>query len=148
MADQTKSETFLTPAALQKITADRDHAEAQKAAGLEAKRREEEQALNDAFMHREVQPNAMDRVMAAVKRAAEHGETHITVFQFPSKLCKDQGRAINSADPNWPASLDGFPARAFAFYEEHLQRHGFRLRAEIINFPGGMPGDVAVTLHW
>src|SRR5689334_6534997 len=141
-------ETFLNAAALNKIKAERDHAEAQKAAAHEAKRRDEEKALNEAFMQREVQPQAMDRVMAAVKRAAERGESHITVFQFPSKLCKDQGRAINSADPNWPASLDGFPARAFAFYEKNLQPHGFRLRAEIINFPGGMPGDVAVTLHW
>jgi hypothetical protein len=146
MADQP--EGFLNAAALNKIKAERDHAEAQKAAAHEAKRRDEEKALNDAFMHREVQPDAMDRVMAAVKRAAEHGESQIIVFQFPSKLCKDEGRAINSADPNWPASLDGFPARAFAFYEKHLQPHGFRLRAEIINFPGGMPGDVAMTLHW
>ncbi len=145
MADK---QGFFDAAALNKIKADRAHAEAQKAAALEATRREEEKALNEAFMHREVQPNAMDRVMAAVKRAAEHGESHITVFQFPSKLCKDQGRAINSADPNWPASLDGFPARAFEFYEKNLQPHGFRLRAEIINFPGGMPGDVSVTLHW
>jgi hypothetical protein len=146
MADQP--EGFLNAAALQKIKADRAHAEAEKVAAQEAKRREDEKAVNEAFMHREVQANAMDRVMTAVKRAAEHGESQITVFQFPSKLCKDQGRAINSADPNWPASLDGFPARAFEFYEKHLQPHGFRLRAEIINFPGGMPGDVAVTLHW
>ena len=148
MTDASKSETFLTAAALHKIKAEREHSEAQKAAALEVKRSEEQKALNEAFMHREVQPNAMERVMASVRRAAEHGETHILVFQFPSKLCKDEGRAINSADPNWPASLDGFPARAFAFFEKQLQPHGFKLRAEIVNFPGGMPGDVAVTLHW
>src|SRR5258706_3143931 len=147
MTDSSPSGDFLTPDALRKIQSDRDHAEAQKAGAQEAKRRDEEKLLNDAFMAREVQPQAMERVMSAVRRAAERGESHIPVFQFPSKLCKDSGRAINSADPNWPASLDGFPARAFTFFEQHLQPHGYKLRAEIINFPGGMPADVAVTLH-
>ena len=146
--DQPKAAPLLTPDALHKISAERDHAEAQKAAAQELKRRDEEKALLDTFMAREIQPNAMERVMAAVRRAAEHGETQITVFQFPSKLCKDSGRAINSADPNWPDSLVGFPARAFEFFEKNLKPHGFRMRAEILNFPGGMPGDVGVTLHW
>lgn len=139
---------FLTPDALYKIKRDRERAEAEKVAAQEAKRREEEKSLNDALMSREIHPQAMERVMAAVKRAAERGETHVAVIQFPSKMCKDSGRAINSGDPDWPKSLVGFPERAFEFFEQHLKSHGFKLRAEILNFPGGEPGDVGITLHW
>jgi hypothetical protein len=139
---------ILNPAALHKIKAEREHAEATKQAAQDQKRRDEEKQVTDAFMAREIQPNAMERVMAVVRRAAERGDTHVQVFQFPSKLCKDSGRAINSADPNWPASLDGYPARAFAFFEQNLKAHGFSLRAEILNFPGGEPGDVGISLHW
>lgn len=139
---------ILTPDALYKIKRDREREEAAKAAAQEAKRREEEQAVNDALMSREIHPQAMERVMAAVKRAAERGETHLLAFQFPSKLCNDSGRAINSGDPDWPKSLVGFPARAFEFFDQNLKQHGFKLRAEILNFPGGEPGDVGITLHW
>jgi hypothetical protein len=147
MTDQPKS-GFLTPDALRKIKSDKEFQEAQKAASHEAKRAEDEKHLMETFMAREIQPNAMERVMAAVQKAAERGETHIQVFQFPSTLCKDSGRAINNSDPQWPQTLDGYPARAFEFFDQQLRPHGFKLRAEILNYPGGVPGDVGISLHW
>ena len=140
--------SFLNPAALRKIKADREAEEAQKAASQEVKRAEEEKKIVEAFMAREIGPHAMERVMAAVQKAAERGDTHVQVFQFPSNLCNDAGRAINNADPNWPQTLVGFPAKAFEFFEQNLKQHGFRLRAEVLNYPGGMPGDVGISLHW
>ena len=89
-----------------------------------------------------------DKEFQEAQKAAERGDTHIQVFQFPSTLCKDSGRAINNSDPNWPATLDGYPARAFEFFEKNLRQHGFKLRAEILNYPGGVPGDVGISLHW
>ena len=65
---------------------------------------------------------------------------------FSSDLCNDGGRAINNGDPNWPKTLVGFAARAYEFYQKELQPHGYRLRAEILDFPGGMPGEVGITL--
>jgi hypothetical protein len=140
--------TIFNADALRKIKSDKEAAEASKAAAEEAKRAEEERKTHDAFMTREIHPEAMDRVMSAVQKAAERGDTHIMVFQFPSTFCKDSGRAINNADPTWPDTLDGFPARAYAFFEANLKQHGFRLRAEILNYPGGVPGDVGISLHW
>jgi hypothetical protein len=148
MADQASSAKLLTPDALRRIKSEKEAEEAKKAAAQEMKRADEEKKLLETFMAREIQPQAMERVMSAVQKAAERGETHILVFQFSSKMCKDSGRAINNADPHWPESLVGFPARAFEFFEKHLQPHGFKLRAEILNYPGGMPGDVGITLHW
>ena len=140
--------TIFSADALRQIKADKDAEEANKARTEEAKRAEEEKKTHEAFMAREIHPEAMERVMSAVKKAADRGATHIMVFQFPSTLCKDSGRAINNSDPNWPASLDGFPARAYEFFEKNLKQLGFRLRAEILNYPGGVPGDVGISLHW
>ena len=36
------------------------------------------------------------------------------VYSFPSDLCTDSGRAINSADPQWPETLQG---KAKQFYD-------------------------------
>jgi hypothetical protein len=88
------------------------------------------------------------RVSAALRAAAERGETHLRVFTFPSELCTDSGRAINSGNPDWPKTLVGFAARAYEFYQKELQPHGYRLRAEILDFPGGIPGEVGITLSW
>src|SRR5690242_20489147 len=132
MTDQKAG--FLNPAALRKIAADREAEEARKAAAEEMRRAQEEKALTDSFMNREVAPQAMERVMAAVKKAAERGESSIQVFQFPSTLCKDSGRAINNSDPNWPETLVGFPLHAYEFFEEHLRPHGYKLRAAILNY--------------
>src|SRR5581483_7291192 len=148
MTDLAKPASLLTPDALRKMKLEREAHEAHKAAAAEMKRAEEEKKLMDTFMAREVQPQAMERVMSLVQKAAERGETQVQLFQFPSRLCNDSGRAINNADPNWPASLEGFPARAFDFFEKNLRPHGYRLRAEILNYPGGVPGDVGVSLAW
>jgi hypothetical protein len=148
MADQASSVKVLTPEALHKITMQKQAEEARKAADQEMKRVGDEKKLTDAFMAREIQPQAMERVMAVVQRAAERGDSHVLVFQFPSTECKDSGRAINNSEPQWPQTLAGFPARAFEFFEKNLRPLGFRLRAEILNYPGGVPGDVGLTLHW
>jgi hypothetical protein len=140
--------TMFNADALRKIKADKEAAEAEKARTEDAKRAEEEKKTHDAFMAREIHPDAMDRVMSAVQKAAERGETHIMVFQFPSTFCKDSGRAINNSEANWPDTLDGFPARAYEFFDKNLKQLGFRLRAEILNYPGGVPGDVGISLHW
>ena len=69
-------------------------------------------------------------------------------YSFPSELCSDRGRAINSNDPDWPETLQG---KAKQFYERYLtygKPQGFKLKAMVINFPGGMPGDIGFYLNW
>lgn len=111
-------------------------------------RAHERQQLQEAFMNRQIQPDGKERLRKALLMAAERGETHLQVFTFPSELCTDGGRAINNGDPSWPETLVGYAKRAYDFYKTELQPQGYRLRAEILNFPGGMPGDVGVTLAW
>jgi hypothetical protein len=113
----------------------------------EAEAKAERETLHQAFLQREVQPEAMDRV-ATLRKAVDAGEQHVLLFTFPSEWLPDQGRAITSHAADWPASLDGFARRAYDFFVEKLEPKGFQLRAEITDWPGGMPGSVGFFLRW
>ena len=139
---------LLRPTDLKMLASD---AEAVKMAEeRQAKKKKEQQQLEmrEAFMTREVQPEAIDRVNRVVRIAAEQGLHEVQLFTFPSTYCSDRGRMINIADPAWPTSLEGFAKRAFQFFEKELRPLGYKLHAEIINFPDGMPGDVGLYLKW
>ena len=99
-------------------------------------------------MSRKVAPEAVERINNAVRIAAQNGHHHLEVITFPSSYCSDGGRRINIADAEWPTTLTGFAKDAYDFYNTELRPLGYKLRAEIINFPGGMPGDVSLSLAW
>jgi hypothetical protein len=82
------------------------------------------------------------------RAAAGRGEKEVLVMRFPSALCKDRGRAINNAEADWPSTLTGRPRQAYEFWKEHLQPANYKLRAMVIEWPGGLPGDVAFYLSW
>ncbi|HTI86583.1 MAG TPA: CBS domain-containing protein [Alphaproteobacteria bacterium] len=82
------------------------------------------------------------------KQAAERGETEFTLLRFPSELLSDGGRAVNVREPDWPTTLRGEAAEMYLRWEHQLKPHGFRLSAEILDFPDGKPGDVALVLAW
>ena len=82
------------------------------------------------------------------RAAAERGEKEVMVMRFPSALCTDRGRAINNSEADWPTTLTGRPRQAYEFWKEHLQPAKYKLRAMIVEWPGGLPGDVAFFLSW
>ena len=139
---------LIRPEELRKATLAKELERARQIAEADKRREEERKHLQEAFMRQQIEPAGIARLQAALLRAAEHGDNHLQVFTFPSELCTDGGRAINNGDPHWPTTLVGFAQRAYEFYKAELQPNGYRLRAEILNFPGGKPGDVAVTLLW
>ena len=116
----------------------------------ERKRKEAqaEHELRDSFMSAEVPPDAASRVAAMVRRAAEAGQREVLVLRFPATFCNDHGRAINNLAPDWPDSLEGEAKRARAWFEEHLAPLGFKVRAQILNYPDGIPGEVGIFLRW
>ena len=63
-------------------------------------------------------------------------------------LCTDSGRAINSADPQWPETLQGKAKQFYERYLKYAKPQGYKLKAMIINFPGGIPGDVGFFISW
>jgi hypothetical protein len=36
----------------------------------------------------------------------------------------------------------------YQFWNEHLRPRGYKVRAQIVEFPGGMPGDIGIFLIW
>ena len=114
----------------------------------EAEQKAEREKLHEEFERREVQPEAMERIANLVRKAVEIGEKQVLVLRFPSDWLPDQGRAITNPDKNWHEKLDGFARRAHDFFKRELEPRGFQIRAEIVDWPGGMPGDVGFFLQW
>ena len=83
-----------------------------------------------------------------IKSAIGNGMTEVQVFRFPNALCTDSGRAINQGEPGWEQTLTGIPKEIYQLWHDHLRPRGYRIRYQIIDFPGGMPGDVGITLSW
>jgi len=90
----------------------------------------------------------MARAAAIIKRAADNGLTEVFLGRFPNRLCTDRGRAINQQEPGWESTLTGLPKELLEFWQKHLKPRGYRVRFQIVDFPGGMPGDIGVTLAW
>jgi hypothetical protein len=86
------------------------------------------------------------RLGGRIRIAAQNGETEVLVMRFPVDLCTDKGRAINNSDPNWPDSLTGRPRQAYELWRDYLRAGGYKLKAMIIEWPAGMPGDVGFFL--
>jgi len=139
---------LLIPNELKQIATDAEMAKMDEEL-LAKKRKEQQQAeLREAFMSRDLHPEAIDRINNVVRIAAERGTHQVEVITFPCSFCSDGGRRINIADPEWPSTLSGFAQRAYEFYVKELRPHGYKLHAEIISFPGGMPGEVGLYLKW
>ena len=88
------------------------------------------------------------RAAAIVRRAAANGMTEVLVGRFPNALCTDHGRAINQAEPGWEKTLTGLPKELYEFWEKYMKSRGYRVAFQVIDFPGGVPGDIGVTLKW
>lgn len=127
--------------------------EAQKAAE-ELSHMKEQEEKQKAVMAEFHQPAArspeqlMQVLMQLVTRAAERGQTEVQVYRFPNSLCTDGGRRINNSLPSWEETLEGRPKLGYQFWREHLRPLGFGFRAEVLEYPGGMPGDIGFFLMW
>lgn len=123
-------------------------AEADKQDKARARANQELMKFTDSFLKDQVNENEIAMVRRLVKNAVKEGKYEAMVFSFPSSLCTDSGRGINSNDPQWTETLQG---KAKQFYERYVQiakPQGYKLKAMIINFPGGIPGDVGFFLNW
>lgn len=80
--------------------------------------------------------------------AVRHGAHEHMLIRFPNELCTDGGRAVNAAEPDWPDTLTGVPRQLYELWRDRLRGLGYGVRAMILEFPGGMPGDVGLFLTW
>jgi hypothetical protein len=142
------AEGLITPDELRRITEEKEMELAREALEKNRKVEDDRHHLRDAFMAQEIHPDVFERVSRVVKSAAERGEREVLALRFPSEYCTDRGRAINNFEPNWPDTLTGFAKRAHEFFLKELQPKGYKVRAQIMDFPGGVPGDVGIFLRW
>ena len=119
-------------------------------ARAEAAREAEKRALIDQFLKPSgvSDEERMKRAATIIRRAVNNGLTHVEVGRFPNKLFTDSGRAINQREPGWENTLTGLPKELFQFWQQHLQPRGYKIAFEIVDWSGGMPGDIGLTLSW
>jgi hypothetical protein len=139
---------LLRPEDLMQISSDAEMVKMDDARRDREKKAQQQKELRDAFMSRQIHPEVFDRINRAVRIAADQGRHQVEVVTFPCTFCTDGGRRINIADPEWPSTLEGFAKTAYQFYLEELRPLGFKMHAEIITFPDGMPGEAALFLKW
>lgn len=127
--------------------------EATKAsAALKAQQAEE--AEKKAFHDHLLAPSGLTDEQASEKasliigRAMDNGLISVQVLRFPNNICTDGGRAINQVEEGWENTLTGLPKEMYEFWKRKLRPLGYHIRYHIIDYPGGMPGDVAITLSW
>ena len=139
---------LLRPQDLMQISSDAEMKKMDESLEFEKKKKQKRDELLKAFMAREVHPEAIDRINAAVRIAAEQGHHQLQVVTFPSTYCTDRGRSINNADPEWPSTLTGFAKKAYDYFDKELRPLGYKVTAEIVTWPDGLPGEVALNLKW
>jgi hypothetical protein len=128
--------------------------EAEKASDA-AKKKAREDAEKKALIERLTKPSgvsdeeALKRVANIVNRALANGLTEVEVHRFPNVMCTDRGRAINNnLEAGWESTLTGLPKEMYSFWERQLKPRGYKIRFQVVDFSGGVPGDIGITLRW
>jgi hypothetical protein len=133
---------------LKRIAEEKETEQVRQVLSRRRKEEEEEQRARQDFMEREIRPDGIQRFNGWVQRAAEQGRSEIELLRFPSQYCTDHGRAINNSDADWPETLTGIARRGYDAYEQHLRGQGYKIRAQILNYPDGALGEVGIYISW
>jgi hypothetical protein len=129
-------------------------AEAEKASE-EMRKKAKADAEKKALVDRLTKPSgvsdeqALKRVELIVQRAVKNGLSEVEIIRFPNVLCTDRGRAINNnLEAGWEKTLTGLPKEMYDFWDRQLRSLGYKLRFQVVDFSGGVPGDIGITLRW
>ncbi|MFQ6162692.1 histidine kinase [Sinorhizobium meliloti] len=151
MPEQKKVDTSGTPMSaeeLRKQVLQREMEEMDRERKLKAIEEQKHADFAADFLKKHVTEEEIAMVRRLVMNAVKAGKFEAMVYSFPSELCSDSGRAINSSDRDWPDTLQGKAKEFFDRYQTYGKPQGYKLKAMIINFPGGVPGDVGLFLNW
>jgi hypothetical protein len=150
---QLGDETFMSAEELRKYMTEVEMAKASTQFGgidrAEKARAELIEALSTPI---ELTPEKLQEITKSLlhklRVAAERGRDELMVMRFPNTLCTDKGRALNNSEAGWPETLTGRPRQAYELWRDHLRPAGYRLKALIVDWPRGLPGDVGFFLSW
>ena len=133
---------------LRRLVAEFERQEVQRRNDVRRAEAERNRRRVQQFTSDHISVNGWHVLLQQARIAAEHGETEFMLLRFPNQLCSDRGRAINVFDPTWPTTLRGEAAEIFLRWRHDLKPLGFSLTARVLEFPGGMPGDIGLFLGW
>lgn len=91
---------------------------------------------------------AIRRGLEIIHRAIKNRLTEVELIRFPNELCTDKGRAINQQEPGWENTLTGEPKEIYQFWHKYFRPRGYKLRVQVVDFPGGLPGDIGMSVSW
>lgn len=100
------------------------------------------------FFKKHIGDNERAVIKRLVMKAAADGKFEAMVYSFPSSFCTDSGRAINNSLAGWQNTLQGRAKEVYDLFEAVAKPQGYTLKAMVINFPGGIPGDIGLFLGW
>src|ERR1700751_3125214 len=139
-----KAHEIQKQSALQAAETPEEHAK--RAAAVKAEKR--------ALIERLSKPSGLseeEKVKLAstvIQRAVRNGLSEVQVYRFPNSLCTDRGRAINQQEPGWEKTLTGIPWEIFQLWSDYLKPRGYRIKYQIVDFPGGILGDISIVIAW
>jgi hypothetical protein len=151
-AQELGDETFMSATELRNYMVETVMAKASKDAGSGQAEKAREELIKSLLQPVTVTPEKIAevkrRVFSQLRAAAGKGDKEVLVMRFPNALCTDKGRALNNLEKGWPSTLMGRPLQAFEFWRDHLQSQGYGLKAMILDWPEGLPGDIGLFLTW
>lgn len=124
--------------------------EANKQARAQAEAAAEKKALIDQLRKPQgtSDEEAIRRGLEIIHRAIKNRLTEVELIRFPNELCTDKGRAINQQEPGWENTLTGEPKEIYQFWHKYFRPRGYKLRVQVVDFPGGLPGDIGMSVSW
>ena len=88
------------------------------------------------------------RASAVIQRAVRNGLHEVQVYRFPNVLCTDRVERSTRWKQAGKTRSPEFPKEIYQLWKDYLQPRGYKIAYQIIDFPGGVPGDIGITLRW
>jgi hypothetical protein len=130
---------------------------------LKRKRGEELTVFKKRLEDFQLTESRVEAVFDQIRHAFERGDSELMLTSFPSSFCTDQGRAVTNAgappitrrdkaedldEPDWLATMPKGARQVYDYWKTNLKPGGFKFNARVINYPGGMPGDIGLFFSW
>ncbi|WP_137126509.1 hypothetical protein [Roseomonas sp. HF4] len=145
MTDPKPALTLRDLFAAKAAAAERRRAEAE---AVDAQKKADLALFSERVQTYQITDEDRERALTRIRRAFEAGERELMLVKFPSMLCEDGGRRINNHLEGWQDTLPGVMHKIYEWWEKDLAPGGFTFAARIIDYPGGMPGDVGIFIGW
>jgi hypothetical protein len=81
-----------------------------------------------------------------IQRAVRNGLTEVQIYRFPNT--HRQGPRHQPDGKGLGEDAGRVPKEIYQLWSDYLQPRGYRIRYQVIDFPGGVPGDIGITISW